>query len=156
MMAMTPGSDEQPAGHDAAERAVHQPADIGGELLRLGAGQQHAVVERMQEPLLGDPALLLDEDAVHHRDLAGRAAEAQRRNPHPRPERLAQGHAVRRSGSGLESAARVAASVIVRLLACRSASCGFPRSRRGTSDRRRRRAAIAASSCARSSRYMRE
>ena len=49
-MATMPGSDEQPAGHDAAERAVHQPADIGRELLRLRARQQHAVVERVQEP----------------------------------------------------------------------------------------------------------
>ena len=46
------GQDEQPAGHDAAERAVHQPADIGRELLRLGPGQQHAVVERVQKPAL--------------------------------------------------------------------------------------------------------
>ena len=70
------GQDEQHAGDEAAERAVHEPADIGGELLRLGAGQEHAVVQRMQEPVLADPALLLDEDAVHDRDLAGGAAEA--------------------------------------------------------------------------------
>ena len=69
------GQDEQPAGHDAAEGAVHQPADVGGELLRLGPRQQHAVVERVQEAALRHPALLLDEDAVHDRDLAGRAAE---------------------------------------------------------------------------------
>ena len=56
---------------------MHEPADIGGELLRLGAGQQHAVVQRVQEPVLADPALLLDEDAVHDRDLAGRSAEAE-------------------------------------------------------------------------------
>ena len=89
------GQDEQPARHDAAERAMHQPADIGGELLRLGARQQHAVVERVQKPLLGDPALLLDQDAVHHRDLPGGAAEAQRRDAHPGPERLAQADAMR-------------------------------------------------------------
>ena len=69
------GQDEQHAGDDAAERAVHEPADVGGELLRLGARQEHAVVQRVQEAVLADPALLLDEDAVHDRDLAGRAAE---------------------------------------------------------------------------------
>ena len=41
------GQDEQTAGHDAAERSVHQPTDISRELLRLGAGQQHAVVQRV-------------------------------------------------------------------------------------------------------------
>ena len=69
---------------------MHQPADVGRKLLRLGPGQQHAVVEGVQEPLLRDPALLLDQDAVHHGDLAGGTAEAQRRDPHPRPERLVQ------------------------------------------------------------------
>ena len=90
------GHDEQAAGHDAAERAVHQPADIGRELLRLRARQQHAVVERVQEPALRNPALLLDQDAVHDRDLAGRAAEAQHRDAQPDPKRLAQRHAVSR------------------------------------------------------------
>ena len=70
------GQDEQPAGHDATARAVHQPADIGRELLGLGTGQQHAIVERMQEAALGHPLFFFDENAVHHRDLTGRAAEA--------------------------------------------------------------------------------
>jgi hypothetical protein len=86
--------DKQSSGHDAAERAMHQPADIGGELLGFGTGEQHAVVQRMQEPLLRYPAFLLDQDAVHHRNLPCRAAEAQRRNPHPRPEGFIQRHAV--------------------------------------------------------------
>ena len=90
-MEMMPGSDKQPAGHDAAERAMHEPADIGGELLRLGPRQQHAIVEGVQKPLLRDPALLLDQDAVHHGDLPGGTAEAQRRDPHPCPEGLVQG-----------------------------------------------------------------
>jgi len=76
-----------PAIH-AAPDAVHQPADVGGELLGLGAWQEHAIVERMQEPVLADPALLLDDDAVHHSDLTGRAAKAQKRDTQPDPERL--------------------------------------------------------------------
>ena len=47
----------------------------------------------MQEALLADPALLLDEDAVHHRDLPGRAAEAVERDARPGPQRLAERHA---------------------------------------------------------------
>ena len=83
------GDNEQPAGHDAAERAVHQPTDIGGELLGLGSRQEHAVVQGVQEPCLGDPALLLDKDAMHDRDLSGRAAEAEHGDARPDPERLA-------------------------------------------------------------------
>ena len=69
------GNNEQHAGDDAALRPVHQPADVCGELLRLWPWQQHAIVERVEEPLLADPSPLLDQHAVHHRDLAGRAAE---------------------------------------------------------------------------------
>ena len=46
-----------------------------------------AIVQRVQEPRLRDPALLLDQDAVHDRDLAGRAAKAQERHPRARPGR---------------------------------------------------------------------
>ena len=73
---------------------MHQPADIGGELLRLRARQQHAVVQRVQETRLRYPALLLDDDAVHHRDLAGRSAERQQRDAQPDPERLAHADAM--------------------------------------------------------------
>ena len=88
------GNDKKPAGDDAAERAMHQPADIGRKLLRLGARQQHAIVERMQEPPLRHPALLLDQDAMHDRDLTGGAAEAEPRDLQPGQERLAQRDAV--------------------------------------------------------------
>src|SRR5262245_56822698 len=81
--------DEQTAGDNAAKRAVLQPANVGGELLRFRTGKQHAVIECMQKALLRDPALFFDEDAVHHRDLPGRSTKAQSRNPQPRPEGLA-------------------------------------------------------------------
>ena len=86
---------EQDARDQAAPGPVQQPADVDGELLRLGARQQHAVVERVQEPRLADPALLLDQDAVHDRDLARRAAEAEGGDPRPDAHRLAEGNAVR-------------------------------------------------------------
>ncbi len=35
----------------------------------------------MQKALLADPFLFVDDDAVHHRDLSGRAAERQRGDP---------------------------------------------------------------------------
>ena len=74
---------------------MQQPADIGGKLLRFGSRQQHAVVERMQEAAFGDPVLLLDEDAMHHRYLARGPAETEHRDAEPDDERFAEGDAVR-------------------------------------------------------------
>ena len=87
---------EQRAGQQPALGLVHQPADVGRELLGLGAGQQRAVVQRLQETLVADPLLLLDDDAVHDRDLAGRAAERQGGDTRPHLHGLAERHAVRR------------------------------------------------------------
>ena len=39
-------------------RAVQQPTDVDGQLLRLRPGQQHAEVQRVQEPRCADPPLL--------------------------------------------------------------------------------------------------
>ena len=69
--------DEQQAGGEPALDAVQPPAGIGRELHRLGAGQQHAEAERGQETALVEPALLIDEHAMHERDLRRRAAERQ-------------------------------------------------------------------------------
>src|SRR5258707_815760 len=49
----------------------------------------------MQEAPLRDPILLLDEDAVHHRDLTGGPAEAKHCYAAPDGERFAEGNAVR-------------------------------------------------------------
>ena len=54
---------------------MHQPADVSGELLRLRARQHHAVIERVQKTLLGNPALLLNQFAVHDRNLPRRSAK---------------------------------------------------------------------------------
>ena len=86
--------DEQCAGDQAAPGPVHQPADVDSELLRLGAGQQRAVVERLQEALLADPFLFLDDDAMHHRDLAGRPAEREGGDARPYLHRFGEGNAV--------------------------------------------------------------
>ena len=71
---------------------------IGRELLRLRPRQHGAVAQCVQEARLADPALFLDDDAVHHRDLPGRAAEAERRDPQPDSEGVAEADAVRRAG----------------------------------------------------------
>jgi hypothetical protein len=48
----------------------------------------------VKEPAFGHPFLLLDQDAMHHRDLARRAAEAQKSDAQPDAERLAERDAV--------------------------------------------------------------
>ena len=49
--------------------------------------------------MLADPPLLLDQDAMHDRDLTGGAAERERGDPQPDPERLAKGDPVRQRRS---------------------------------------------------------
>ncbi len=60
------GQNEQPARHQSSPDSMHQPADVGRQLLSFGPREQHAEVECMQEPVLSDPLFLVDKDAVHH------------------------------------------------------------------------------------------
>jgi len=75
---------------DAAPRLVQQPADVDGQLLRLGSGEQHAERERVQEPSLADPSFALDELLVHERDLPAGPAEVDEPQLHPEPEGFAE------------------------------------------------------------------
>src|SRR5205814_2876148 len=81
-----------------------------GELLRFRARQQHAVVERVQEPLLTDPALVVDERALHHGDLAGGAAEGLQRDAEPDRGRLAERYQVAHRDSMADAVASAVAS----------------------------------------------
>jgi hypothetical protein len=85
-----PGEHEQGAGDQATAHPVEEPADVDGQLLGLRAGQQCAVRQGVQEPPLPDPALLIDQGALHDRDLPGRAAERLQRDREPRPDRLTE------------------------------------------------------------------
>ena len=85
------GQNEEEAGGEPAERSVQPPADIGGELHGLRPGQQHAEIERVQEALLADPFPLVDEHAVHQRDLAGGSAEGQDADLRPDGKRFTEG-----------------------------------------------------------------
>src|SRR5215212_574274 len=55
----------------------------------------------MQKTVLRDPLLLLNENFVHHRDLARWAAEAQKRDAQPNAKRLGERYAVGGSCAGL-------------------------------------------------------
>src|SRR5205814_10442521 len=67
---------DQRAGGDTAQVAMHEQADVAGELLGFRSGKNHEVIGRMQKARFRDPALLFDELAMHDRDLSRRAAEA--------------------------------------------------------------------------------
>ena len=108
------GHHKEPTGHDRPRPAMHQPADIDRQLMGLGSGQQHAVAQRVQEPRLADPFLFVDDDAVHHRDLPGRAAEAQGGDPQPDPEGVNEADAV--SGIGLRLLMRTCVHYVFALL----------------------------------------
>ena len=93
-IATKPGMTNSEPAITPARDAVHQPPDVRRQLLRLRAGQDHAVVQRVQEPPLADPAAALDELAVHHGDLTSRAAEGVQPDMRPDPRSLAQADAV--------------------------------------------------------------
>jgi hypothetical protein len=86
------GQHKQRARHHATPGAVHQPADVGGELLGLGAGQQHAVVEGVQKALFGDPAFLLHQLAVHDGNLPRGPAKADEAQLEPELQGFAEGN----------------------------------------------------------------
>jgi hypothetical protein len=46
------GQYEQAARYETADGPMHEPADVSGELLSLGARQQHAVVQCVEKSLL--------------------------------------------------------------------------------------------------------
>src|SRR5215204_1174786 len=103
------GDHEEGAGHDAPQRPVQPPPDVGRDLLRLRTGQEHAEVERPQVLLLGNPPLLLDELAVHDRDLTCGTPEVDEAELYPEPESLPEAHGlglhgtVLRNGLGIHS-----------------------------------------------------
>jgi hypothetical protein len=72
------GDHEEKPADEAPGHARHPPPGIGGQLHRLGPGQEHAEAQRLQVLLFGEPAAVLDQFAVHQRDLRRRAAEGQK------------------------------------------------------------------------------
>ena len=82
--------DEQAAGNDSADRAIGQPSDIDGQLLRFRPRQRDAVAQGVEEAVLGDPALSFDGQPVHGRDLLRRPADPSNRHVGPYAEGIAQ------------------------------------------------------------------
>ena len=67
---------------------MQEPADINGKLDRFGAGQEHAVIERVQKARLTDPFLFLDQLGLHDRDLPGWPAKGNEAELQPEPKCL--------------------------------------------------------------------
>ncbi len=79
---------EQPARDDSTQRAMHQPTNVSGKLLRFGTRQNHAEIQCMPEPPLGNSTPPFHQFLMHDRELASRAAEADETEFEPEPERL--------------------------------------------------------------------
>ena len=88
------GQDKQSARHNAAPTFVHQPSDIGDQLLRFGSGQHHAVIQGMQKPFFRNPPTLFHQLLVHDGNLACRATEADKPKFEPEPKGLGEGDGV--------------------------------------------------------------
>ena len=84
------GQDEQQPCRQPATQTVQRPADVSRKLLRLRSRQQHAVVQGVEIPRLVDPFFLVDQNAVHGRDLACRSAKTQTADLEPDLERLTE------------------------------------------------------------------
>ncbi len=78
-----PGQDKQHTGDDTTPHPVQQPSEIDGELLRLRTRKQHAEIQRMQETPFADPFQLLNQQAVHYRDLPGRPTKTEQADFQP-------------------------------------------------------------------------
>ncbi len=87
-----------PPRDNAAPGAVHKPADIGCQLLRFGARQDHAVVQRMQKTPLADPALPVNHFFMHDGYLSGRPAKADKAEFQPEQKCLLEGDGRSRRG----------------------------------------------------------
>ena len=83
--------DEQQPRHQAAAHAMHQPAEIGCQLLRLWPRQQHAEIERMEKTRIGYPMALFHHFTMHHRNLRRRPTEGQQTNAEPHAQSLGKG-----------------------------------------------------------------
>ncbi len=94
------GQDEECPGHEPASRAVEQPSGVDRELMCLRAGQQHAVVEGVEEALLVEPSASLDQLPVHDRDLSRGAAERDEAQLRPEAGGLREGGRGRLSRHG--------------------------------------------------------
>ena len=86
------GDHEQPPGDQATGHAMHQPAQVGGQLHGLRPRQQHAVVEGVQVTPFREPAAPVHQLAMQQGDLPGRPPEAHPAQLEPEAGSLNEAH----------------------------------------------------------------
>jgi len=64
------------------------PADLCREQLPLRPWQRQAIIQGIEKSVSGNPALLLDENAIHRSKLHGRTSETEQSNARPDAEGL--------------------------------------------------------------------
>ena len=77
---------------------MKKPADIHGQLLGLRTGQEHTVIESIQEPLGAHPFSPFHQFLLHDGDLTGRASEADEAELQPEAQGLREGRMGRVDG----------------------------------------------------------
>src|SRR5438552_6944926 len=82
--------NEQHPGGDPSLGAVEEPTGVDRQLLSLGARQEQAEGQRVQEAVLAEPSAAGHQLLVHDRDLPGGPAEVHEPELQPEAERVAE------------------------------------------------------------------
>ena len=85
------GNNKQQPGNQAPAQTMGQPADIGSKLHGFRPRQQHAEIQRVQKPVIGNPFAVLNDLAMHQRNLASRSAKGQQSDLRPDGKHLGKG-----------------------------------------------------------------
>ena len=83
---------KQNTGHNAAPCFVHQPANVGGQLLGFWSGQYHAVIECMKKTFFRKPTPAHHQLFVHDGNLASRPTKADEAQLEPKNKGLPKTH----------------------------------------------------------------
>ena len=89
--------DKEHTSDDSAPGAMQNPADVDRQLLRFGAGQQHAEIQGVKKLRFRNPFPALDQFLVHDRDLTGGTAETDEAQLQPEAQRFVESRG-RRTG----------------------------------------------------------
>ncbi len=95
-----PGRTKSRPAASPSLHAMQSPSRVGRELHGLGAGQQHAEVQGVEECRLVQPLLFVDQNAVHQRDLAGWPSEREDADARERRDGFAKAGRIRVGGAG--------------------------------------------------------
>ena len=83
---------KQNTSHNTALCFVHQPANVGGQLLGFWSGQDHAVIECMQETFFRKPTPAHHQLFVHDGNLASRPTKTDESQLQPKGKGLPKTH----------------------------------------------------------------